>query len=56
MGQVDQLLGSRQIDAVGVIVPPTGQAAKDLARRVEKVADRKISLITVSEAEAIGLR
>ena len=56
MGQVDQLLGSRQIDAVGVLVPPTGQAARDLARQVEKVADRKISLITVSEAEAIGLR
>ena len=51
--EVEAALRAKRIDAAAIVAAPTGPSATALVRAVEKAADRKITFVPISEAEAL---
>ncbi|HVL73531.1 MAG TPA: TAXI family TRAP transporter solute-binding subunit [Beijerinckiaceae bacterium] len=53
---VEAALKDKRIDAIAAVAAPTSAAATALVRAVERTADRKITVVPVSEADALAER
>lgn len=54
LDEVEAAFTAKRIDAVAIIAAPVGDVASNLVRSVERVSNRKITIVPVSEGEAFA--